>query len=173
MTTPMQPGATFSTCRSYRYDLWRTWVGGEGYAMFVGLNPSTADEAADDPTIRRCIAFAKSWGYAALCMTNLFAFRATVPKVMMRAPDPVGPRNDCVLKERAGSAGIIVAAWGAHGQFQGRAAQVIALLPRLHYLRLTKDGHPGHPLYLPASLTPVEWKVARPTQFPAAPSWQP
>ena len=95
-----------------------------------------------------------------MCMTNLFAFRATQPKDMMRAPDPVGPRNDCVLKERAGSAGIIVAAWGAHGEFKGRATYVRALLPQLHYLRLTKGGHPGHPLYLPAKLMPVEWHAS-------------
>lgn len=169
MTTSMQNGATFSPCRHYRYDLWRTWIGGAGYAMFVGLNPSTADETDDDPTIRRCIAFAKSWGYAALCMTNLFAFRATQPKDMMRAPDPVGPRNDSVLKERAGSAGIIVAAWGAHGEFQGRATHVRALLPRLHYLLLTKDRHPGHPLYLPATLVPVEWQIERPAETAVAP----
>lgn len=150
-------GANFSPDRVYRYDLWRTWLGGEGFAMFVGLNPSTADETQDDPTIRRCIAFAKAWGYAGLCMTNLFAFRATKPEDMKRADDPVGPQNDMVLKERANRAGVVVAAWGAHGTYKNRAWWVQSMLPKLHYLRLTKDGHPGHPLYLPKTLTPQPW----------------
>ena len=153
----MKNGATLSPCRTYRYDLWRTWIGGNGYAMFVGLNPSTADETQDDPTIRRCIAFAKSWGYAGLCMTNLFAFRATNPGDMKRAADPIGPQNDYVLKERASRAGIVIAAWGRHGTHKDRAWWVRMMLPQLHYLRLTKDGHPGHPLYLPKELVPVEW----------------
>lgn len=123
--------------------------------MFVGLNPSTADETQDDPTIRRCIAFAKSWGYAGLCMTNLFAFRATDPKDMMVAADPVGPENDGYLLALAGDTGVIVAAWGANGTHLGRDADVCKLLPVLHCLALTKDGHPGHPLYLRKTLTPV------------------
>jgi hypothetical protein len=153
----MQNGALLSPCRTYRYDLWRTWIGGAGYAMFVGLNPSTADETEDDPTIRRCIVFAKDWGYAGLCMTNLFAYRATNPADMMCASDPVGPRNDEILHERAAGAGVVVAAWGVHGTFGGRHNAVRRMLPKLHYLRLTKDGHPGHPLYLPKTLAPVSW----------------
>lgn len=150
-------GATLSPCRKYRYDLWRTWIGGDGYAMFVGLNPSTADETTDDPTIRRCIGFAKSWGYAGLCMTNLFAFRATQPSDMMRADDPIGPENDETLRRHAADAGIVIAAWGAHGTYRGRDRAVRVMLPAIHALRLTKDGHPGHPLYLPASLRPSLW----------------
>ena len=153
----MRNGATLSPCRTYRYDLWRSWIGGEGYAMFVGLNPSTADETQDDPTIRRCVAFAKAWGYAGLCMTNLFAFRATDPEDMKRATDPVGPQNDLVLMERAACAGVVVAAWGVHGTYKNRARAVRMMLPKLYYLRLTKDGHPGHPLYLPKTLVPAEW----------------
>jgi hypothetical protein len=80
--------------------------------MFVGLNPSTADETSDDPTIRRCIAFAKSWGYSALCMTNLFAYRATDPKIMKKAQYPVGPDNDDYLKMLSAGAGVVIAAWG-------------------------------------------------------------
>ena len=153
----MRSNALLSPCRTYRYDLWRTWLGGNGYAMFVGLNPSTADETQDDPTIRRCVAFAKAWGYAGLCMTNLFAYRATDPRDMMRASDPVGPLNDEILCGRAEGAGVVVAAWGVHGTFGGRHGVVRAALPELHYLRLTKAGHPGHPLYLPKTLAPVAW----------------
>jgi hypothetical protein len=122
--------------------------------MFVGLNPSTADETLDDPTIRRCIGFAKDWGYSGLCMTNLFAFRATDPAKMLAAQDPVGPDNDKVLQELAQNAGVVVAAWGTHGAHLKRDAHVRSLLTRLHCLRLTKAGFPGHPLYLPKNLTP-------------------
>lgn len=123
--------------------------------MFIGLNPSTADEINDDPTIRRCVAFAKAWGYAGLCMANLFAYRATNPRDMKVAADPVGPDNDAHLCRLGQRAGVIVAAWGVNGMHKGRAAQVRKLLPALHCLALTKDGHPGHPLYLPGTLTPV------------------
>lgn len=123
--------------------------------MFVGLNPSTADEYTDDPTIRRCVAFAKAWGFDGLCMTNLFAFRATEPADMFAVTDPIGSANDNTLKVCAQRAGVVVAAWGVHGTHQQRDAAVKAMLPNLSYLRLTKDGHPGHPLYLPQTLTPV------------------
>jgi hypothetical protein len=155
--TDMKCSADFSPCRRYRYALWRTWGGLAGYAMFVGLNPSTADETKDDPTIRRCIAFAKDWGYSGLCMTNLFAFRATKPAHMMDADDPVGSDNDRWLSDAASQAAVVVAAWGVHGTFAGRHDAVRQMLPHLHYLRLTKDGHPGHPLYLPKMLQPLEW----------------
>ena len=154
----MRNGATLSPCRTYRYDLWRTWLSGDGYAVFIGLNPSTADETTDDPTIRRCVAFAKAWGYAGLCMTNLFAFRATQPKDMMQASDPVGPFNNAYLTAAACRAGVVIAAWGVHGTHHNRDRTVRELLPRLHYLRLTKGGHPGHPLYLPAALRPQPWE---------------
>lgn len=146
----------FSPCRTYRYTLWREWIGGDGYAMFIGLNPSTADETKNDQTIRRCMDFAQIWGYAGLCMTNLFAFRATEPKVMLKATiDPIGKDNDGHLQRLAKDAGVIVAAWGAHGKHMRRDQQVRALITNLHYLRLTKDGHPGHPLYLPGDLRPT------------------
>ena len=154
----------FSPCRRYRYTLWRSWgglFGASRYAMFVGLNPSTADETMDDPTIRRCVSFAKKWGYDALCMTNLFAFRATDPNVLKRQREPVGRGNNKYLVQCARTAGIVVAAWGAHGAFRGRDAQVLKLLADMHYLRLTKGGHPAHPLYLPADLEPMPFKHTR------------
>jgi hypothetical protein len=107
--------------------------------------------------IRRCIAFARAWGYGAMCMANLFAYRATQPADMLAQDDPVGPENDAYLRRLAAEAGVVVAAWGTHGTHGGRHNAVRAMMPGLHYLRLTKDGHPGHPLYLPASLRPVEW----------------
>lgn len=150
----MDSSADFSDCRTYRYALWRTWGGVNGYCMFVGLNPSTADETLDDPTIRRCIKFAKDWGYSGLCMTNIFAYRATDPKVMKSVADPIGPDNDDWLRDSASQAAVVIAAWGTHGKHMGRADAVKRLLPNLSYLRLTKDGHPSHPLYLPGNLRP-------------------
>lgn len=127
--------------------------------MFDCLNPSTADEVQDDPTIRRCIGYAKRWGYAGYCMTNIFAYRATDPRVMLSASDPIGIENDHYLNECARGAGIVVAAWGAHGAHMNRGAAVAKLLPDLHYLRLTKHGFPGHPLYLPSKLAPMPWPM--------------
>jgi hypothetical protein len=125
--------------------------------MIIGLNPSTADETNDDPTIRRCVGFARAWGYDALCMTNLFAMRATRPDDMKRSYVPLGRDNNAFLEQLAAGAGVVVAAWGTHGKYLGRDAFVRRMLPKLHYLRLTKDGYPSHPLYLSASLQPVPW----------------
>lgn len=160
----MLAGATFSSCRTYRYGLWRRWKeyspypnGKLDYAMFVGLNPSTANETDDDPTIRRCIRYAQGWGYSALHMANLFAFQATSPKVMKAANDPVGLYNDDYLLRTAKYAGVIIAAWGVHGTYRGRDEEVKKLIPRLSILKLTKGGHPSHPLYLRKDLMPVQW----------------
>ncbi len=154
--------AIFSDDRKYRYTLWRSWseepVPFGGYAMFIGLNPSTADETEDDPTIRRCIGFAKSWGYGGLCMCNLFAFRATEPSEMKKIEHPLGSQNDKYLVSSARGSGVVVAAWGNSGDHLDRNKAVISLIPDLHYLRLTKAGHPAHPLYLPKILQPIRWE---------------
>lgn len=151
----MRKTTQFSECRRYRYTLWREW-GSSGlfhsnsdrYLMVVGLNPSTADETLDDPTIRKCIGFAKRWGFGALCMTNLFAFRATDPKVMMSESDPVGPECDEWLWRCADGTGSILAAWGNHGSHLGRASTVSQMFPDLICLGTNKDGSPKHPLYV-------------------------
>lgn len=155
----MKRDATFSPCHTYRYTLWRSWGDDtpKNFVMFIGLNPSTADAFQDDPTIRRCIGFAQSWGYGALCMANLFAFRATEPADMRAALDPIGPDNDKTLTDLAACASKIVAAWGTHGAHLGRDKQVLALLPDLYCLRQTKQGHPAHPLYLPKTLSPIPY----------------
>lgn len=125
--------------------------------MLIGLNPSTADHERDDATIRRCIRFAHSWGHGALCMVNLFGFRATQVTAMKAAPDPVGPDNDRWLIALAPAAAVIVAAWGNHGGHLQRDRAVQRLLPPLQRLRLTQRGFPAHPLYLPADLRPCPW----------------
>lgn len=153
----MQRGAEFSPCRLYRYALWRIWDPAAGTVNFIGLNPSTADEQVDDPTIRRCIGFARDWGYGGLVMTNLSAFRATKPAVMKTAAEPVGRDNDSWLMRVAAEARVVVAAWGNDGAYLGRDHQVRRLMPSLHCLDLTKRGRPRHPLYLPAELLPRPW----------------
>jgi hypothetical protein len=156
----IESGAEFSECRTWRYALWRHWDW-QGYGncvAFVGLNPSTADETKDDPTIRRCINFAKAWGYSGLYMLNIFAFRATDPKDMKAAADPVGPQNDEMLCYHQKKVALVVAAWGTHGSFQDRAARVVEIMrPPLMCLGKNSDGSPKHPLYLRADLKPIHF----------------
>lgn len=147
--------AELSDCRSYRYALWRTWDSSKPFVMFVGLNPSTADETTDDPTLTRCINFAKSWGYGGVCMANLFAFRATKPTDMKASADPIGSENNEWLQKLANDAALVIAAWGNDGSFLNRSEQVKAFLPDMHHLKLNKSGEPVHPLYQPAKLEPV------------------
>lgn len=160
LTVPdMGRSAVFSTDRLYRYELRRTWDTTTRPAMFVGMNPSTADEVADDPTVRRCIRFARDWGYGELLMANLFAWRATDPKALP-SDRPVGDANDEHLRRMATEAGIVVAAWGAikmPAEWAGRPRHVANLLPAVHVLGLTKDGHPRHPLYIKADAVPFGW----------------
>jgi len=143
--------------QEYRYALWRVWGNETNFVQFVGLNPSTADESLNDPTIRRCIQFAKDWGFEALCMTNLFAFRATDPKNMKAAEAPVGLQNDLWLKEVSREAGTVIACWGAQGDFLGRDLEVSTLIPEMKCLKLTQGGHPRHPLYLKKDLVPIDY----------------
>lgn len=153
----------FSPCRRYRFSWKLTWDDALPPCQFIGLNPSTADETGPDPTVRRCIAFAKALGCGHLVMMNLFSFRATDPQVMKAEPDPVGPLYDDMLvaysKLTVRHGGIVIAAWGTHGEHMGRGDRVRELLRDipLHYLQLTKDGYPGHPLYLKGDLKPVRW----------------
>ncbi|MHB1665910.1 DUF1643 domain-containing protein [Thiomonas sp.] len=155
----IRPAALFSPDRRHRYGLWRYWGTGSRTVMFIGLNPSTADEIRDDPTVRRCIGYAKTWGFDQMCMTNLFAYRATLPADMRQAPDPIGPDNDRYLLEFARRAELVVAAWGAHGGHLDRETRVRHLLrdTALHCLGRTKTGHPKHPLYLRADLRPIPY----------------
>lgn len=144
-------GAVFSDCRDYRYLLWRSWSSNP-YVLFICLNPSTADETQDDPTIRRCRRFAMDWGYGAIVMANLFAYRATKPKDMIDQQHPTGRDNDAWLHYLAQNAGIIVCAWGANGSYRNRGEKITQLLNpyKLMCLGVTKEGQPRHPLYIKA-----------------------
>jgi hypothetical protein len=155
-------GARFSPCRTWRYELWRVWGDGERYVNVIGLNPSTADENMDDPTIRRCIGFAKAWGYDGLRMTNLWAFRSTDPRGLPSSyGEAVGPENDHLLLHSARNSALVLAAWGVHGKNRNRGYQVAAMLQEegidVQAFGFTKDGYPKHPLYLPSDTEPVPW----------------
>jgi hypothetical protein len=148
--------AYLSECGRYRYSLTRDVapLTGEGTVAFIGLNPSTADATTDDPTIRRCIRFARDWGFARLKMLNLYAFRATDPVVMFAADDPVGPENDCTIAKVVGGSDMVICAWGVHGTGK-RVEDVLRFTGAPHALGLTKDGAPRHPLYVKADTVPV------------------
>lgn len=157
---PMHRSASFSTCKVYRYTLERVWDIDLPRLLWILLNPSTADAVTDDPTNRRGVGFSKLWGYGSCIFANLNAFRATDPKAMKAAADPVGPLNDSFILREARLADRIVLAWGASGGHRGRDREVLELLagesemhgpaPKLWCLGKTKAGYPKHPLYLKA-----------------------
>lgn len=166
--------ARFSADRTYRYllgrefaalqgDLLNGWdcLPGRERVLFVMLNPSIASERKDDPTLRRCMAMAHRWGFRSLELVNLFAFVTPDPRQLRAATNPIGPRNDACIRQRARAADRIVLAWGHHGTFNDRADAVLSLLQRtgrpLFHLGLTQDGHPRHPLYLPGDVEPQPW----------------
>jgi hypothetical protein len=155
-------GATFGSVERrqvYRYDLWRFWAEPFEIVNFIMLNPSTATATQTDPTIRQCIGFAKRWGFGGLIVTNLYGYRATDPLELWRAADPIGPRNDEFLMHWAGSANLVVAAWGNQGAVNNRGGAVLKQLRnagiKLHRLKLTRAGEPVHPLYQPGESAPT------------------
>ena len=160
--------AVFSPCRKYRYELWRHLpVPGGMTIAFIGLNPSTADETTDDRTVAKCWRWAEKWGFRHFCMLNIFAFRATDPKVMFAEPSPVADQlhsdaNDRAIEDVCMRADVVVAAWGAHGNHHQRDVFVrhLILKPmmhKVHHLGLTKDGLPRHPLYLKNDIELQHW----------------
>jgi hypothetical protein len=126
------------------------------------LNPSIADEYANDPTVERCEVRAREYGYDGMVILNLFALRSTDPKVMLWHQEPVGPDNDAAILKWASIAAMVICAWGNDGAHMGRAEQVLEILRtsdiRLHCLKInTGSGQPAHPLYLSYNLKPTEW----------------
>jgi hypothetical protein len=148
----MESNAIFSSDRMYRYALWRIWDNSKPTVMFIGLNPSFANESVDDPTMKRCIGFAKNWNYGGIYMTNLFAFCTTYPNDLRKAIDPIGVENDKWLKEIELKSSKVVFAWGVSGAFLKRNEKVINLFQNSYYIALSKMGHPRHPLYLSSDL---------------------
>ncbi|MEM8825109.1 MAG: DUF1643 domain-containing protein [Pseudomonadota bacterium] len=157
--------AVYSDCEQYRYDLVRTWDDTGTRINFVMLNPSTATELANDPTVERCERRARALGHGAFRVTNIFAYRATDPKDMRAHPDPVGgAANDAAIAEAALWADAVVCAWGTHGAHLDRGPGVESLLRAtgkpLTTLGLSKAGHPKHPLYIGYDIQPTLWAAA-------------
>lgn len=154
----MNSGALFSPCERYRYRLWRRWSD-EKAALFVMLNPSTADDTTNDSTVERCQRRALAMGYGAIEVVNIFALRSTDPDVLYATVDPVGPDNDRAIADAAKQAAIVICGWGTHGALKGRGLAVLDMIRTAgivpHALKVNADGSPAHPLYLKYVLQPV------------------
>jgi hypothetical protein len=153
--------AVYSDCEAYRYALTREWAVGRRL-LVVMLNPSTATEEANDPTVERCERRARGLGYGGFRVVNLFAWRATDPRALRAVADPIGPDNDAALDQGADWADDVLCGWGGHGGLLGRDRAVTALLRAtgrpLWHLGLTLGGQPKHPLYIGYDQAPVAWR---------------
>lgn len=164
----MKKGAIFSKDRTYRYELNRYWDHDLPVLMVVGLNPSTADEDADDPTVRRLISFASSWGFGGIRLNNLFAYRSTDPKSMLAQSNPIGEHNgdlnDAHLAHNALVCPMILVCWGTFGSHDDRDKDVLSMLRKskpVHCLAVNADGSPKHPLYVKSDTQPVEYNPGK------------
>lgn len=159
--------AVLSKCGKYRYSLTRIWDVTLPRVLFIMLNPSTADAEINDPTIRRCMGFAKDWGYGGIYVVNLFALRATNPKDLLGYTFVVGIQNEVWFRAMSDLSDLVVCAWGNSpilDKLQKRLDHTWKPLSwinkPLNYLELSKDGTPKHPLYLPKNLTPIPYEVS-------------
>jgi hypothetical protein len=155
----MDTGATFSPCGKYRYYLWRKWADGLPCAVFMMLNPSTADEVKNDPTVQRCQIRATQMGFGRLVVVNIFALRSTDPAELYKVADPIGPENNRYIIDAILEADLIVCAWGKHGQLKNRGERVLETVRQSgkipHALKLNGDGSPAHPLYIGYDVKPI------------------
>ena len=147
--------AIFSEDKIHRYVLIREWDPNKPPIMMVSLNPSTADEKINDSTIRRCIGFAKRWGFGKLFVTNLFSFRATFPKDLFDCGYPIGDKNDYWIKKLSKSVNMVVLAYGNHGKFRNRHDEILKMIKNPYCIKISKTGMPMHPLYLEYTKEPV------------------
>lgn len=151
--------AVFSECRRYRYILWRGWAPHLPRIMFIGLNPSTANEHKDDPTIRNVKKLATNWGYGGVYMCNLYAYVTPHPEELMECDDPIA-NNDVWLRETAAKCSSICFAWGnfRYAQMNDRAAIVAAMFEHAVCCGVNQNGTPSHPLYIPADAQQMKYK---------------
>ncbi|MCK5617743.1 DUF1643 domain-containing protein [Candidatus Pacearchaeota archaeon] len=157
----MKKKSTISKCGKYRYSLSRIWDNEKETVTFICLNPLSEEKEIDPTTIKRLISFAKSWGYGGFYMGNLFALRETDFNVLKKNLDPVGDYNDQWISKLAWKSKIVVAAWGVRGNFKQRDEYVKKLIGnKLHYLELSKDGIPKHPVFLKKDLKPISFLEA-------------
>ena len=154
--------ATLDKERKYRYVLKRQWSKHNyKFINFVLLNPSTANETTDDPTIKACIKFAQNLGYDGFYVTNLFAFRTKSPRVLKQTKNPIGNKNNEYIKKYALKSKLVVIAWGNHGNFLNRENEVLKILSKiktLHCFATTKSGSPKHPLYINRNTKTTKFK---------------
>jgi hypothetical protein len=157
----VESGAIFDATGDYRYTLWREWDERRSRVAIVMLNPSVADEMQNDPTIRRCIEFARSWGYGSVEIVNLFAYCTPYPKELSNATEPIGIENDRYLRQASNRSRGLVFAWGNWGYLRSRDRQVCKLLARVerYCLGLTRTGQPRHPLYLPRDTQLMPYRI--------------
>lgn len=157
-------GAVFSPCRSYRYNLWRTWGSGGKMINFICLNPSTADEFINDPTVERLERRARTMGFDGMTVTNIFAWRSTDPRgLVLQTRDPIGPQNNHYILQTAQSHEMVVCAWGRNGSLMSRSKDVVTMLyearVELNAFRVSeKTGQPEHPLYISYQVKPTPWR---------------
>ena len=153
----MKKNAIIDDSGMYRYMLMRQWGKGNRFINFILLNPSTADHEKDDPTVKACIAIAQNNGFDGVYITNLFAFRATQPKDLKQATDPIGPENETYLLKYNQLSEKTIVAWGNHGSFFGGAKRVLDLFSKktLYCLVKNKSGTPKHLLYVKRDTFPV------------------
>lgn len=159
----MATGAVFSPDKTHRYRLWRTWDESKPPLVMVMLNPSIADEGQNDPTVERCQRRAMAMGFGGLQVVNIFALVSTDPAGLYSHPDPVGPDNNAAILEAVKGAGMVLCAWGTHGQHIGRAMEVVSLLRRVgvtpYCLGQNADESPKHPLYVAYSIEPTPYNL--------------
>ena len=158
----MKKDCVFGPDGKYRYVLSRVWDEELPFVMFIGLNPSTADNENDDPTIRKLITYCKSWGYGGFYITNLFAYVSSDPKVLKSIPNPVGVMNDSYIIGFSEHCKMVVCMWGNKGTLYNRDVYVIHLLiqtKKLYCFETSVHGNPKHPLYLKADLKPCEFVI--------------
>jgi hypothetical protein len=161
LTVPIS-NARFSECRRYRYILRRIWDKTKPVVCWIMVNPSTAGARVDDQTIRKCVRYAKSWGYGGIVVVNLFAYRSRDPSALRRTPHPISEpahpgRNDQIILKAVKEAGLVMAGWGENGVYLERNIEVLELLDgvQINHLGLTRKGNPGHPLFLPKDAEPL------------------
>jgi hypothetical protein len=155
-------GAWLDPGRRYRYLLWRAWGDAGRFALFILLNPSTAEQDTNDPTVERCERRARALGFDGLLVANLFALRSTHPCSLRLEPAPMGPRNGAAIALAQQLAAQTICGWGAHGCCRRRGQALCERLRRpIYHLGLTRDGQPRHPLYVPYSVQPRIWLDGR------------
>ncbi len=140
--------AKYSDDEKHRYTLTRVWDSNLPKVSFIGLNPSTATELKNDPTVTRMINFSKKWGFGSATVLNLFAFRATFPEDLKKSLEPIGKENDFWIKKEISESDKVIAAWGNHGKFLNRSEEVLKYLKHFGHFGMTKQNEPRHVLYL-------------------------